>query len=146
VTMTNENLDETGKPSRPSRKVGLQIFLSYASERQDAAEEVALALKERGHKVFFDRDRLPPGEGFHARIEQEVQSCDIAVFLISPESRRHRSAGYRAIFALSHCSAARETLLLRSRRRWTGFVHQPRSEFCLITAPSSIPRRTPQPL
>ena len=64
----------------------MRIFISYASENRTAAEEIVLALKERGHKVFFDRDRLAPGDGFHRRIEREVRSADLVVFLISPHA------------------------------------------------------------
>ena len=82
----NQDMGHTTKPVLPARSARLQIFLSYASERERVAEEIALALKERGHRVFFDRDRLAPGKGFHARIEQEVWTSDLFVFLISPES------------------------------------------------------------
>ena len=81
----NQDMGHTTKPVLHARSAGLQIFLSYASERERVAEEIALALKERGHRVFFDRDRLAPGKGFHARIEQEVRRSDLFVFLISPE-------------------------------------------------------------
>ena len=39
----------------------MRIFPSYASEHHAVAEEVALALRNEGHIVFFDRDDLPPG-------------------------------------------------------------------------------------
>jgi hypothetical protein len=64
----------------------VRIFLSYASENRSAAEEIVLALRERGHKVFFDRDGLAAGDGFHQRIEREVRSVDLVLFLISPHS------------------------------------------------------------
>lgn len=64
----------------------MQIFLSYASERRPVADTLALALRERGHSVFFDRDDLNPGEGYSSRIEQSIKDSDLMIFLISPES------------------------------------------------------------
>ena len=42
------------------------VFLSYASENRDIAEQVNLALTGAGHKVFFDRDSLPAGDDYPA--------------------------------------------------------------------------------
>lgn len=64
----------------------MQIFLSYPSERRDVAEPLALALRDRGHEVFFDRDDLGPGNAYTARIEEGIKAADLMIFLISPES------------------------------------------------------------
>lgn len=64
----------------------MQVFLSYASEDRDTAEEIELALRGSGHSVFFDRASLPPGGEFHARIRDAVRRCDAFVFLVSPHS------------------------------------------------------------
>jgi hypothetical protein len=64
----------------------LQIFISFASEQREAAELIAVAVRERGCKVFFSRDTLPAAESFDVRIEQAVKSSDLFVFLLSPES------------------------------------------------------------
>jgi hypothetical protein len=64
----------------------MQIFLSYASEQRSAAEPLALALRARGHEVFFDKDDLPPGKSYGAQIEAGIRQSDLAIFLISPES------------------------------------------------------------
>lgn len=62
------------------------IFLSYASDQRDAAEQVNLALTGSGHKVFFDRESLPAGDDYHMRIRKAVEDSDAFVFLISPKS------------------------------------------------------------
>jgi formylglycine-generating enzyme required for sulfatase activity len=62
----------------------MRIFLSHASEDRQAAELIALALREQGLQVFFDRTDLPPGESFDARIRQAVQRADLLIFLLSP--------------------------------------------------------------
>ncbi len=64
----------------------MQIFLSYAAEDKDVAEPVAFALRSRGHKVFFDRDDLPPGGEYDMRIEKAVGQSALFVFLVSPNS------------------------------------------------------------
>jgi hypothetical protein len=64
----------------------VRIFLSYASERRAAAEPIALALRGRGHAVFFDKDDLPGAESYDAQIETAVGESDLMIFLISPES------------------------------------------------------------
>jgi hypothetical protein len=64
----------------------MRIFLSYASERHDVAEEIALALRNQGHAVFLDRDDLPPGTSYDDQIRNAIDASGLLVFLISPES------------------------------------------------------------
>ncbi|MEP6876676.1 MAG: toll/interleukin-1 receptor domain-containing protein [Burkholderiales bacterium] len=64
----------------------MQVFLSYASEDRGTAEEIELALRGAGHSVFFDRESLPPGGEFHARIRDAVRRCDAFVFLVTTNS------------------------------------------------------------
>lgn len=49
-----------------------RIFISYASERANLAEDVAAALVVEGHDVFFDRSSLPPGESYGDHIRDEI--------------------------------------------------------------------------
>jgi hypothetical protein len=62
------------------------IFLSYASDLRDVAEQITLALTSSGHDVFFDRDSLPAGEDYHMRIRKAVEDSEAFVFLITPKS------------------------------------------------------------
>jgi len=62
----------------------LRIFLSHASEDTDIAQEVALAVLQEGHEIFFDRNSLPAGVGFHRAIRDELFEADLFIFLISP--------------------------------------------------------------
>jgi len=64
----------------------MKIFLSYASEDRPQAEEIQLALAGAGHEVFFDRESLPAGGDYHARIKASVEEAEAFVFLISPDS------------------------------------------------------------
>ena len=80
----------------------MRIFLSYASEDHDTADQVNLALVGKDHAVFFDRRTLPPGGDYLARIETAVAASDLFVFLITPESISVGS------FALTELRYARE--------------------------------------
>ena len=64
----------------------MKIFVSYASQRRAEVEPIALALNAEGHDVFFDRDDLPAGETYNDQIRTAIEACDLAIFLISPES------------------------------------------------------------
>ena len=79
----------------------MRLFLSYASEDQDLAEQIFLALTAAGHKVFFDKDSLPAGGDYHTRIRRAVDRSDAFVFLITPRSLAPGS------FALSELKYAR---------------------------------------
>jgi sulfatase modifying factor 1 len=64
----------------------MRIFLSYASEDRASADAVRLALQGDGHDVFFDREDLPPGGEFHARIRRGIEESDLVIFLVSPKT------------------------------------------------------------
>jgi hypothetical protein len=64
----------------------MRVFLSYASEDRQLAEEIQLSLVGEGHKVFFDAETLPPGGDYQSRIREAVAGSDCLIFLISPES------------------------------------------------------------
>ena len=63
----------------------MRIFLTFASEQQGVADAILLALRNRGHEVFFSHDDLPPGESFDARIQKAIARSDLLIFLVSPE-------------------------------------------------------------
>jgi TIR domain len=98
------------------------IFLSYASEHLDMADQVKLALVGAGYRVFFDRDSLPAGADYHVRIRKAVQGSDAFVFLISPDAVTPGS------YALTELKFARETwpdptrhvLPVMIERKWKG--------------------------
>jgi hypothetical protein len=62
----------------------MQVFLSHASEQKALAETVAFSLRNRGYKVFLDKDDLPPGMSYDEQIEAAVRASDYMVFLVSP--------------------------------------------------------------
>ncbi|MEO8629160.1 MAG: toll/interleukin-1 receptor domain-containing protein [Betaproteobacteria bacterium] len=64
----------------------MDLFISYASEQRSVAEEIALALREEGHQVFFDRSDLPEGDAYNQRIREAIYGSELLIFLVSPEA------------------------------------------------------------
>jgi len=64
----------------------MRIFLSFPSELEAKADDIAQSLRNSNYDVFFSHDDLPPGDSFDARVEQAIESSDCMVFLISPEA------------------------------------------------------------
>ncbi|MBE9028245.1 TIR domain-containing protein [filamentous cyanobacterium LEGE 11480] len=80
----------------------MQIFLSYASEDQQLAEAIQLALVGADHQVFFDRSSLPTSGYYHASIQAAIQQSDAVIFLISPDAI---DAGSYSLTELKHIQA-----------------------------------------
>src|SRR5919106_2351629 len=64
----------------------MRIFLSYASQDREQAKLIYPALREQGHKVFFDRTDLPAGDEYHNRIREAIQNSHLFIFLLSPNA------------------------------------------------------------
>jgi len=64
----------------------MRVFVSYPSERREAAESIAFSLRGSGHSVFLDKDDLPPGKTYDDQIRKAIQRSDMVVFLMSPEA------------------------------------------------------------
>jgi hypothetical protein len=64
----------------------MKVFLSYAHQQRQIAEEVNVAMTIRGHDVFFDRSSLKPGMEYDLAIQEHVKNCDLFIFLISRDS------------------------------------------------------------
>jgi hypothetical protein len=64
----------------------MHIFLSYASEQKNVAEQLAFGLRNSGHDVFFDRADLPAAGDYNARIRAAIDDSELFVYCISPES------------------------------------------------------------
>jgi hypothetical protein len=80
----------------------MHIFLSYAAEDRNSAEQIYLALTSAGHQVFFDQATLPAGGDYNARIRQALLASELLIFLISPDPVAPSS------YALTELNFARE--------------------------------------
>lgn len=82
----------------------MRIFISYAREQSDIADRIAVGLKQEGYDVFFDRDDLPPGEGYDREIRRRIRGAQLFICLVSPDSLDPKS------YAVTELDIA--------RRRW----------------------------
>jgi formylglycine-generating enzyme required for sulfatase activity len=64
----------------------MRIFLSYAWQDREQAKSIYLALRDQGHRVFFDRADLPAGDEYHNRIREAIEGCQLFIFLVSPQA------------------------------------------------------------
>ncbi|TVT63897.1 MAG: CHAT domain-containing protein [Denitromonas halophila] len=62
----------------------MNIFLSYASDYREIADDMCCRLQAAGHEVFFDREDLPAGASFDDRIREAIDACELFIFLVSP--------------------------------------------------------------
>ena len=58
----------------------MEVFLSYASEDEKLAEDVALAIAGGGYKVFFDHKTLRAGGDYHEKLREAVKRAHLFVF------------------------------------------------------------------
>ena len=54
-------------------------IFSYASQDSETAKSIYLALRDQGHRVFFDRADLPAGEEFNNRIRAAIEGAHLFV-------------------------------------------------------------------
>ena len=64
----------------------MEVFICHASEDQDVAERIQLALIGAGFTVFFDSQSLPPGADYQNQIRAAINRSDIFIFLITTKS------------------------------------------------------------
>jgi ankyrin repeat protein len=64
----------------------MRVFLSYSRADRPTAEAIVATLKQAGHSVFFDQDRIQAAEDFNRIIWGQVRKSDLFLFLISPSS------------------------------------------------------------
>jgi nucleotide-binding universal stress UspA family protein len=62
------------------------VFVSYASEDEEAVERLQTTLGDAGLDVWFDKTRLKSGDPWWPVIEQNIATCDVFVPVISAHS------------------------------------------------------------
>jgi hypothetical protein len=71
------------------------IFVSYAREDLDAARALKSALDAVGLTVWFDLDRLGPGDTFDLKIQDYVQRCSLFLALLSRNTEARTEGFFR---------------------------------------------------
>ena len=68
-----------------------KIFLSYGhDENTKYASKIKEDLKEKGHRVWFDLERIIEGREWERYIEEGIKWCDKVVLIVTPYSVRRR--------------------------------------------------------
>ncbi len=62
------------------------LFLSRTSGDKDRARAICHDLRGRGVDVWFDEDKIAPGDAPLSRIEPAIRAVDCLAVLLSPES------------------------------------------------------------
>lgn len=84
----------------------MKVFISYADQDKEVAQDLASRLSEAGLQVWYDADQLHPGDNWGLQIGKALEDSDAMVVLISPAamgSRRVREEIDFALTARSYC-------------------------------------------
>jgi TolB-like protein/Tfp pilus assembly protein PilF len=69
------------------------VFVSYASQDEEAAGQICEALRAAGVEVWFDKSELRGGDAWDQKIRQQVRDCTLFLPIIS-QSTQARAEGY----------------------------------------------------
>lgn len=74
--------------SPPETRAGRRVFISYRSDSPEAAlaREIFRHLESTGHRPFMAGENLRVGDNWGARIDEELESCDCFLVLLSREA------------------------------------------------------------
>src|SRR6185436_6829595 len=81
------------------------VFLSYASQDEEAARRICEALRSSGVEVWFDQSELRGGDAWDQKIRRQIKECALFVPVVSA-STQARLEGY---FRLEWKLAAQRT-------------------------------------
>ncbi len=92
------------------------VFLSYASEDQEAARRICDALRNAGVEVWFDQSALRGGDAWDASIRRQIRSCALFLPVISANAHAREEGYFRLEWKLaidrSHLMAGTRAFLL----------------------------------
>lgn len=79
ITSEDSNRENT----KSNANQAYDIFISYASEDYEIAEQLANRLKDAGASVWFDKKTLEPGEHYEKSISNIIQECKRFIPILS---------------------------------------------------------------
>lgn len=68
-----------------------RIFIAYAREYQIFATSLARSLSKIGAEIWIDVESIPAGMPWHNAIHQGLETCDVMLLIITPESMQSRN-------------------------------------------------------
>ncbi len=95
---------------------GRAVFLSYASQDAEAAQQLCNALRASGIEVWFDQSDLRGGDAWDQSIRQQIKTCALFVPVISRNTHDRDEGYFRLEWKLAvdrcHLMAADKAFLL----------------------------------
>ena len=92
-TVSSEPESES-KPNLPPSP-NVDFFISYASEDYDIANNIANTLRELGATVWFDKQKLKPGDAFPEEITENIEECKRFMPILSQHTIREERRFFR---------------------------------------------------
>jgi TolB-like protein/lipoprotein NlpI len=77
------------------------VFLSYASQDQEAAQRICQALRAGGIEVWFDQSELRGGDAWDRQIREQIHNCRLFIPIISANSERRDEGYFRREWSLA---------------------------------------------
>jgi hypothetical protein len=95
---------------------GNAVFLSYASQDAQAAQNLCNALRAAGIEVWFDQSELRGGDAWDQKIRRRIRNCALFVPIISAQTQARPEGYFRLEWKLavdrSHLMAAEKAFLV----------------------------------
>src|SRR5271169_3923952 len=88
-----ENLEGPHRDGDAVTDPGRAVFLSYASQDAETAQQLCNALRDAGIEVWFDQSELRGGDAWDALIRRQIKGCYLFVPIISANTQS-REEGY----------------------------------------------------
>ena len=88
------------------------VFLSYASQDAEAAQQICEALRARGIEVFLDQSELRGGDAWDQKIRREIHDCALFIPVISANTASRHEGYFRLEWDLAD---QRTHMIARSR-------------------------------
>jgi TolB-like protein/tetratricopeptide (TPR) repeat protein len=88
------------------------VFLSYASQDGEAAQNISTALRASDIEVFFDQSELRGGDVWDQKIRREIQECALFIAVISSNTASRHEGYFRLEWDLAD---QRSHMIARSR-------------------------------
>jgi len=80
---------------------GKAVFLSYASQDTEAAQNLCNALRAAGVEVWFDQSELRGGDAWDRQIRKQIHDCALFVPVISVHSDARHEGYFRREWKLA---------------------------------------------
>src|SRR6516225_9367196 len=82
-----------GESPKPASTPTGAVFLSYASQDQEAAQRICMALRAAGIEVWFDQSELRGGDVWDQKIRRQIHDCVLFIPIVSQHTQE-RLEGY----------------------------------------------------